>query len=249
MRQGYTKLAITDHDTLAGWDEAIAAALDRPIEIIPGLELSTVYNGRSLHLLGFYPQPDKLQQPLQERLAGRHRRAQAMLDKLSALGYPVVLPVLHGIAPGRPHIATALVAAGHAQSTREAFDRWLGDDRPAYVEYENFSAIEGIELLRSCGAVPVWAHPYLFRGGNVEAILPHLVAAGLLGLEAYHPNQSPTQTRTLIALCHQYGLLRTGGSDYHGSATNGRDPANRLNQLRLPVSLLDRIKQAARLTR
>ncbi|NJN87326.1 MAG: PHP domain-containing protein [Leptolyngbyaceae cyanobacterium SL_7_1] len=242
---GITKLAITDHDTLAAWNEAIAAAADFPIEIIPGLELSTVYNGRSLHLLGFYPQAEKLLPPLQDRLAGRHRRAQAILDKLADLGYPVALPNLNGIAPGRPHIAAALVMAGHAQSTKEAFDRWLGDDKPAYVEYEKFSAIEGINLLRQCGAVPVWAHPYLFRGGDVETVLPELVAAGLMGVEVYHPSHSPSETRRLTELCQHYGLLLTGGSDYHGPSANGRDTANHLNQMQLPVSLLEPIKRAA----
>jgi 3',5'-nucleoside bisphosphate phosphatase len=242
---GVKILAITDHDTLSGWDEAQMAA-DGAIEIVPGLELSTVYNGRSLHILGFYPAREKLQEPLQERLAGRQRRAQQMVEKLAALGYPIELSPKGNMAPGRPHIAAALVKAGHVQSTHEAFDRWLAEDKPAYVGYEKFSAIEGIELLRRCSAVPVWAHPYLFRGGTVETVLPELVAAGLMGVEVYHPSHSPSHCRTLETLCQRYGLLMTGGSDYHGPALSGKDDRHiGLNQLHLPCELLPPLKRAA----
>lgn len=249
---GVKALAITDHDTLSGWDEAFAAAQQHSIEIVPGLELSTVYNDRSMHILGFYPDREKLAAPLQERVAGRHRRAQQMMEKLAALGYPIELPEMSdNMAPGRPHIAAALVRAGYVQTPQEAFDRWLGDDGVAYVQYEKFSAEEGIALLRQCGAVPVWAHPCLFRAGSVEEILPKLVQAGLMGVEVYHPSHSFEQRLHLEALCQQYGLLMTGGSDYHGSPADAlRDDQmgmhhTGLNLLRLPYELLIPLKQAA----
>lgn len=235
---GVRVLAITDHDTMSGWDEAITAAELHHIEIVPGLELSTVHNGRSMHILGFYPDRAKLQPTLQERLAGRHRRAQRIVEKLAELGYPIDLPAMKGnMAPGRPHIASAMVQAGYVPSSQAAFDRWLGDDRPAYVEYEKFPAVEGIRILRQCCAVPVWAHPYLFRGGNVDDVLPQLVAAGLMGIEAYHPTHSPHQIRKLEAFCQQYGLLMTGGSDFHGFSTPD-DRHMGLNSLHLPETLL-----------
>ncbi|HEY9640302.1 MAG TPA: PHP domain-containing protein [Coleofasciculaceae cyanobacterium] len=244
---GVRILAITDHDTVSGWDEAFATAAQRPIEIVPGLELSTTWNGRSLHILGFYPDRDKLEPPLQERLSGRQRRAHAIIAKLADLGYPIEVAYPDGkMAIGRPHIAAALVKAGYVQSSQEAFERWLGDDKPAYVQYEQFSAIEGIQLLRSCGAVPVWAHPFLFRGGTVETVLPDLVAAGLMGLEVYHPSHSPSQYRTLEALCQHYRLLMTGGSDYHGLKSDEPDDCHtHLNQLHLPDQLLTPLQQAA----
>ena len=246
-RTGVQALAITDHDTLGGWDEALAAASIHDLEIVPGLELSTVHSDRSLHILGFYPNRDKLENPLAERLAGRKRRAEKMVAKLAELGYPIQLPEMgEGMAPGRPHIATALVRAGHIPSAREAFDRWLGDDKPAYEHYEKFSAIDGIQLLRMCDAVPVWAHPYLFRGGEVEETLPGLVAAGLMGIEVYHPNHSLKQSRKLEKLCIQYGLLMSGGSDFHGPHPDSKQSDNTsLNSLRISLSLLQPIKQAA----
>ncbi|MFM7427168.1 MAG: PHP domain-containing protein [Elainella sp.] len=243
---GVRVLAITDHDTMAGWDEAETVAQSLGLEIVPGLELSTVYHERSLHILGFYPERQRLQSPLEERLAGRYRRAQEMLDKLATLGLALDVQFAPNRAPGRPHIAAALVQAGYAKSHQEAFDRWLGDQGPAYVQYEKFSAQDGIRLLRACQAVPVWAHPYLFRGGEVEAVLPELVEAGLLGLEVYHPSHSPSQQQRLEELCQTYGLLATGGSDYHGTLTDLTDSRHtELNQLHLPETLLLPLKQAA----
>ena len=266
VRAGVFALAITDHDTLSGWSEAMGEAqnfvLEAPqvdtnaasqrlnMEIIPGVELSTVHNDRSVHILGFYPDADKLTVPLSERLEGRKRRAEQMVAKLEALGNPISLPELgEGMAPGRPHIANALVRAGHVKSTREAFDRFLGDDQPAYVHYEKFSISEGIALLGNCGAVPVWAHPYLFRGGEVEEVLKELVDAGLMGIEVYHPSHTPKERKNLEALCDRYGLLRTGGSDYHGPSSDGTPNSSKLNMMHLPLSLLDPIKQAAQTLR
>ncbi|MDY6781446.1 MAG: PHP domain-containing protein [Cyanobacteriota bacterium] len=247
VQSGVRVLAITDHDTLSGWSEALDAAQTHPLEIVPGVELSTVHNERSLHVLGFYPNPDKLNAPLRKRLEGRKRRARAMADKLAALGYPIQLPQLgEGMAPGRPHIAKALLAAGHVSSMPEAFDRWLYDGGPAYVAYEKFSAVDGIRLLRDCDAVPVWAHPYLFRGGEVEKVLPELIEAGLMGIEVYHPSHRPTQVANLEKLCQDYGLLKTGGSDYHGPNPGIRGKGDtHLNQLNLPLDLLPPLVEAA----
>ncbi|MBD2327597.1 PHP domain-containing protein [Alkalinema sp. FACHB-956] len=250
---GVRALAITDHDTMAGWDEARQAATGQDLEIVPGLELSTVHNGKSLHVLGFYPDRAQLEDPLQDRLSGRKRRAAAMRDKLAALGYPVELPELGpGMAPGRPHLAAAMVRAGYVPDSQTAFDKFLGDGKPAYVEYERFEAVEGIRLLRSCGSVPVWAHPYLFRGGTVETVLPDLVAAGLMGLEVYHPYHSPYQVDKLEQLCEAFGLIKTGGSDYHGPKPEAEKPAyagsnthGTLNSLQVPIELLGSLKGLA----
>lgn len=247
-KAGVRALAITDHDTLSGIDEALIAAEIHNLEIVPGIELSTVHNHRSLHILGFYPNVEKLREPLGDRIAGRFRRAQQMVDKLAELGYPLEMPILGaGMAPGRPHIASALVKAGYVKSSAEAFARWLGDDGPAYVHYEKFSIQEGIDLLRSCGAVPVWAHPYLFRGGEVEEVLKEMMDAGLMGVEVYHPNHSLRQVKHLETLCKQNGLLMTGGSDYHGPNPDAKGAEiTKLNMLHLSLELLNPIKEAAR---
>lgn len=242
---GVKALAITDHDTLSGWDEAEAAARSRDLEIVPGVELSTVHCDRSLHVLGFYPDREALEVPLRDRLDGRWWRARKMAENLANMGYPITLPELgEGVAPSRPHLANAMVEAGYVRSMEEAFDRFLGDDKPAYVSYPKFTAREGIQLLRKCGGVPVWAHPYLFRGGEVETVLPELVEAGLMGIEVYHPHHRSSQRRRLLELCVRYGLIATGGSDYHGPKAAGKDehPLNRLN---VSLSLLAPLKRAA----
>lgn len=246
VKAGVRALAITDHDTISGWGEAFTAAKAYDLEIVPGLELSTVHLSRSLHILGFYPDPGKLRGPLANCLEGRKRRSGQIVATLAKLGYPIDLPEMgEGMAPGRPHIATALLKAGYVQSTREAFDKLLGDDQVAYVHYEKFSSAEGISLLRSCGAVPVWAHPYLFRGGKVEAVLDELVAVGLIGVEVYHPSHTLSERQNLEHLCTQHGLLMTGGSDYHGPTDAKSANPHTLNILNLSLSLLNPLKQAA----
>ncbi|MBE9098926.1 PHP domain-containing protein [Vacuolonema iberomarrocanum] len=246
IAQGVKALAITDHDTLAGWEEAQAAAAGHDLEIVPGVELSTVWGNRSLHILGFYPNRDAFEAPLRDRLEGRKRRAEAMVEKLEALGYPITLPEMgDGIAPGRPHIAKAMVEAGHVKTYDEAFNRFLSEGKSAYVQYEKFSAVEGVQLLRDCGAVPVWAHPFLFRGGNIPQVFEVLLKAGLMGLEVYHPTHSSGQAAILSEWCGENQLVKTGGSDYHGPSN---DPAHRsisLNHFHLPLTLLDCLKEAA----
>ncbi|MEM8501993.1 MAG: PHP domain-containing protein [Cyanobacteria bacterium P01_D01_bin.1] len=244
--KGVKALAITDHDTMAGCAEATEAAKSLDLEIVPGLELSTVYNERSMHILGFYPDQDKLAAPLQERVEGRKRRARKMAEKLADLGYPIELPDMSSsLAPGRPHIANALKKAGHVSSHNEAFERFLKDDGPAYVPYEKFTAQEGIELLLSCGAVPVWAHPCIFRGGTVETVLPELIKAGLMGIEVYHPTHSVSQTRKLEEYCEIHNLLMTGGSDYHGPKKEKNPDFKDMNALAVPLELLAPVKSAA----
>ena len=245
-QNGVKALAITDHDTLHGWNEAISAAKSYNIEIVPGVELSTVHNGRSLHILGYYPQRELLEAPLAERLAGRKRRAKQMVANLEKLGYSLELKGLEGnMALGRPHIASAMVRAGYVNSNHEAFDRFLGEDKPAYVHYEKFSIQEGIGLIRDCGGIPVWAHPYLFRGGKVEEVLPELLEAGLMGLEVFHPHHGNNKVNRLRELCQKHNLIMTGGTDYHGyDLEHPENEKWQLNQLNLPLSLLESLKAA-----
>lgn len=240
-------LAITDHDTLAGWAEARAAAQGTGLEIVPGVELSTTEKGRSLHILGFYPDPTRLQPSLDRLQANRHQRAAAMAKKLANLGYPIELPQLPtGHAPGRPHIARALVAAGHCTSVDKAFKKWLKDGGLAYVSYDGLSASQGIAALREAGAVPIWAHPFLFKAAPPAELLPQLVEAGLMGLEVYHPSHSPKQVKTLLSYCETYGLLASGGSDHHGPYPNESPHSQpQLNRFKISADLLPPIKTAA----
>lgn len=251
VQRGVRVLAITDHDTCAGWEEAIAAAEsyrpDYDLTIVPGIELSTMHQGRSLHVLGFYPDLETLSKPLAERTASRWRRAETMVKRLAELGCPIEMPELpSGAVPGRPHMARAMVKAGHIESVNEGFQKWLAEGKPAYVPYEPFSAEDGVRMLRECGAVPVWAHAFLFKGGRIGTVLKSLVKAGLMGLEIYHPYHSPSDRRQLEEWCDEYGLLMTGGSDYHGpNNTHRSSDRQHLNKFDLPTDWLAPLQQAA----
>ncbi|MBC7880527.1 MAG: PHP domain-containing protein [Anaerolineae bacterium] len=237
---GVQAIAITDHDTLSGWTEAQTACDVHGLELIPGLELSTTHEGHSLHVLGFYPRAEELAPFLVERHRARIDRAEKIVAKLAALGFPIDMPQVK--TPGRFHIAHALREAGYIKDEQDAFRRWLSDSGPAFVPYGDLSAAEGIRVLRECGAVPVWAHPLLFRGGSVESVLPILVAAGLQGIEVYHSEHTPRQSARLLKLAQRYDLVPTGGSDFHGTNKDGVT----LNMLHLPLSLLPPLK--ARIT-
>ncbi len=241
-RHGVKALALTDHDTMAGLGQAQETAQEEGLEIIPGLELSTTHQKFSLHILGFYPDQAAFAAMLEERRQARVNRANRILEKLAHLDITIVIPDVP--APGRLHVARALVATGYVSDTQAAFDRYLGDGKPAYEPYERLSAVDGVRLLRDYGALPVWAHPLLFKGGPTEVVLAELVAAGLQGLEVYRPEVSPSQLHRLENLAREHQLVMTGGSDFHGTTLQGKEPVE-LNMLHLPLTLLDTLKERA----
>jgi predicted metal-dependent phosphoesterase TrpH len=243
-QRGVTVLGIADHDTLAGIERAVQAAQKYgDIEIVPAVEFSTDWEKREIHVLAYlvdYRDPQTL--ALAERFReGRLGRAQKILAKLDALGAPVAFEKVAAIAGdaaiGRPHVARALVEAGHVATVQEAFDRYLASDKPAYVEYESASPHEAVELIRAVGAVPVLAHPR-----DVTRIVPELVRAGLTGLECYYAEYSDATRRELVDLAKQYGLIQTGGSDFHGLNRMGHMSA--LGQANVPIEVVEKLKKA-----
>lgn len=237
-------LGIADHDTVAGIAPAIAAAARTgDIEIIPAVELSTDWEKREIHVLAYlvdYQAADV--NALVDRFReGRLGRAQKILAKLDALGAPVSFEAVQNIAGdaaiGRPHVARALVDAGHVASVQEAFDKYLASDKPAYVEYESASPFEAVKLIRGVSAVPVLAHPR-----EVTRIVPDLVKAGLMGLECYYAEYDLATRRELVDLAKQYGLVQTGGSDFHGLNRMGHMSA--LGEADVPIEVVEKLKQA-----
>jgi predicted metal-dependent phosphoesterase TrpH len=225
-------IALTDHDTIAGYDEAAAAleALvgrpERPFVVVPGAEISCILGDVSLHLLGylFDPADPPLAGELELLRTDRIRRAKAMVDKLVELGAPVTWPEVSAIAGdgavGRPHIAQALVDAGVVADIPAAFvPEWIANDGRAYVEKYSLAPARAIALVQDAGGVTVFAHPAASSRGDVvdEAAIATFAAAGLDGLEVDHPDHDePTRAR-LRTIAHDLGLLVTGSSDYHGS--------------------------------
>lgn len=218
--RGVETIALCDHDTVSGVAPAREAGRRLGVRVVPGVELTCYHSGRSLHLLGygFDPADERLLADLEHRRDVRRRHLRRILDRLAELGLPLaeheVIRRAGSDTAGRPHVAAALVDAGHVPDIQAAFDQYLRKGRPAYfVPAEPQSPYDAIELLHELGAVAVLAHPAMDRGH--ELIRP-LAEAGLDGLEAYHPSSRNGLARVFGDDARQHGLLLTGGSDNHG---------------------------------
>jgi predicted metal-dependent phosphoesterase TrpH len=234
---GLAAFALTDHDTLAGIPEAQVAADACGLRLIAGVELSVHQGADEVHLLGLHIRDVAALQARLELYRDRRRsRAVRIVEKLNAAGMAVtmdaVLAAADGGAIGRPHVARALVAGGFVRDVREAFDKWLAAGRAAYVDKERLDIAEGIQLIHDAGGIAVYAHPG--TDGRRETIEP-LVAAGLDGLEVRHPSHSREDELRLAALAGFFGLVVSGGSDWHGAMQGGRV----LGSMQIPMAWLE----------
>jgi 3',5'-nucleoside bisphosphate phosphatase len=219
--RGVRILALTDHDTVAGIEEARVAGERLGMEIIPGVELSAALpSGGEVHLLGYFV--DVEDPVLLAQLAGyalaRAERMERMVERLSRIGAPVALERVREIAGhgtmGRPHLGRALVEAGYAEDLSDAFARYIGGGKPAFVPRPRVDPRDAIAMVRAAGGVPVLAHPFSARG--VESVLDSLVPAGLAGMEVDYGEYDPEDREILRQIASRRGLIGTGGSDYHG---------------------------------
>lgn len=223
--RGISVLALTDHDSTLGWDEARTAARAAGIRLVPGMELSTRLGGRSVHVLAYLFDPDDAALSAETRRIreARQARAQTMVGRLAAdfdFGWDDVLDhVAAGATVGRPHIADALVARGHALSREDAFDTLLHPGAGYYEPIYAPSPLEGVRLVRDAGGVPVLAHPATRGIDRVidKPYLARLVDAGLFGLEIEHRENTPEGKDYLRRVGREFGLVTTGSSDYHGA--------------------------------
>ncbi|MDP6418143.1 MAG: PHP domain-containing protein [Candidatus Krumholzibacteria bacterium] len=222
---GLDGIALTDHDTVDGLEEAVEAGHDFGIEVIPGIELSIQYESEDLHVLGYWI--DYQNPSLREELSGiarmREDRAALMLEKLEALGIRVsmelVLEEANGGKVGRPHVARALLRRGYVEDIHEAFARFIGNEGPAFVPKSLMDMDRGMELLHKYGAVTVFAHPFL---NDYRRAIPELCQRGLAGLEVEHPSQSEEVRNYLRGVCKERSLLATAGSDFHEPGSLGK---------------------------
>ena len=251
---GLEGLGVTDHDTTAPFERARAAAEGTGLELVLGTEFSAELDGRSVHVLGYWIDPENgpLQDEMDRLRNEREHRARAIVAKFHALGVPVSferVQDLAGAAPvGRPHIAQAVVETGAASSTREVFDTWLADDGPAYVEKHAVDPVTAVQLITAAGGVAVLAHPGLYGGsragdegdGIAAATIESMAAVGMAGIEADHPDHTDEQRERYRDLARALALEVTAGSDYHGeaktnelgSATTSREVVERLRARR-----------------
>ncbi|MBM4463740.1 MAG: PHP domain-containing protein [Chloroflexi bacterium] len=218
---GLAVIAITDHDSVNGVAPALMAAQEYPsLRVIPGVEVSTDVPHGEVHVLGYfinYRDPE-LMSVLERLRNSRELRGQKMVTKLANLGVPVDWQRVREIAGkgsvGRPHIAQALLERGHVPSLKEAFAKYIRRDGPAYVEREKMTPEQMVQLIAKAGGLPVLAHPSDID--HLEELITRLQKAGLVGIEAYYNGYPETVVKHLASLARKYGLVASGGSDYHG---------------------------------
>jgi predicted metal-dependent phosphoesterase TrpH len=224
-RHGVRVLAVTDHDSTGGLAEAMDEAKSLPpLEVVPGLEINCDVAGAEVHVLGYCVDWEAawFQEFLGAQREERRQRVYRIAARLAELGMPIdpedVFALVKEGSAGRPHVAQAMVDRGYVKSVREAFDRYLSMNGPANVPRRRFTPAEAVGVIRRARGVPVLAHPGL---ANRDELIPELVEAGLLGLEAFYPEHSAGQITAYREMCACLGLIATGGSDFHGPRVGG----------------------------
>jgi predicted metal-dependent phosphoesterase TrpH len=247
-KMGLGGIALTDHDTLDGIREFMDAPTSTTIKRVPGLEVSTKYQGKEVHVLGYFvPYGDS---PIEQRLKAirnsRHTRFPKMVKKLREQGIEIdeseVQRVLQEVeSPGRPHLARILIDSGVVGNIREAFTKYLATGKPAYVGREKIEIIEAIELLRKSGAVPVLAHPLLNEDFDLKKFIPELKVHGLEGVEVnygYRKASLMKKVESVREITKNLGLIATGGSDSHGD-----DGHYELGSVGVPIETIDQLRK------
>lgn len=224
--KGLSTIALTDHDSMDGVEDCQAAGQLVGLEVIPGIELTGNYNGKEIHILGYYL--DKyhpvLSTKLQELILTREARNLKMLENLIDLGFNLTPQDLYpeGSPKGvltRAHFARALYNKGYASSIDDAFERFLSSDKPAYVKRQSMNYIDCINLIHTAGGIAVIAHPHLYRFDKTtfKEFIVDLVQADIDGIESIYPKYSEEETLELFDFCFKHNLVATGGSDFHGT--------------------------------
>lgn len=219
--RGLTFMALADHDSVDGIAAALVAAKSFPdLKVIPAVEISTDVPSGEVHILGYFIDytSHKLREALVRFRNSREMRAQRMVAKLSALGIHIEWPRVQQIAGdgsvGRPHIAQAMLEKGYIASIKEAFEKYIARDGPAYAEREKMTPVEAVELIVQANGLPVMAHP--FTVPEPEALVAEMRTAGLVGIEVYYNGYTADVINRLVGLAKKFHLITTGGSDYHG---------------------------------
>jgi predicted metal-dependent phosphoesterase TrpH len=243
--RGVRVLALTDHDTTDGIPEAAAAAARHGVTLIPGVELTCSVSSGEVHLLGYFVRVGdaRFQETLAEFRGGRDARGQRIVAQLNAIGIPIRwerVKEIAGIAGvGRPHVARAMIELGVVRDVNEAFDQYLGRDKPGHVERMKLDPAEAVRFVRAAGGVPVLAHP--FSVDDLRATLNEMIPAGLLGLEAHYQDYTQEERESLANLAANLRLLTTVGSDFHGDVHGG----SILGGTPAPTDTLERLIHAA----
>ena len=246
--KGLKAFAITDHDTTEGIKEA--KSIETNLEVISGVEISTRYDKKEIHIVGLYVNENDadLNKQLKYYREKRVTRNFEILEKLNSLGVDITIDDVKESCTGdvisRAHIAKALVSKGFVGSYTEAFDRYLGDNKCAYVPRETLNYEESMELITKAGGVPVLAHPLLYKMSdtNLENMMVKLRQKGLKAVEVYYSTHSNSDTQHVMAMANRVGLIYSGGSDFHGATKPKIDMGTGMGKLAVPYEILEKIR-------
>jgi predicted metal-dependent phosphoesterase TrpH len=248
-------LSLTDHDTVDGLTIAANTAEQLGVEFLPGIELSAHTHERTIHLLGygFDPSNAELVAILESQQRSRLGRNTLLIEKLNALGYEITLDEVvaktNGGSIGRPHFAAVLLEKSYVTSIDQAFLELLADGRPAYVERRELAASDAIALIHGAGGAAIWAHPSrtnIIDENRFRTELEELLAAGLDGFECWYSRYSPDLRRRMTRIARKYGVIATGGSDYHGSFKPDLSIGSGTGDLRIPFEVFEELRDRAR---
>lgn len=245
-------IALTDHNTVSGLPEFLREAQKQGVRAIPGIEFSTVCQGTELHLVGLFIEEEHhayLESVAADFLRRKAEANREMVQRLNAAGYEIDYEELLAKSKtgniNRAHMANALVEKGYMSTPQEAFEKLLGDDLPFYVSCQRLETAEAVRILRNIKAVPVLAHPLQeLTEEGLRKILPMLKEAGLIGLETHHSSYGNATIETATAIAREFGLLPSGGSDFHGAAKPDIRLGAGKGNLRIPLSFLDALEEA-----
>jgi predicted metal-dependent phosphoesterase TrpH len=243
VRAGVSVWALSDHDTVAGLVPAAEAAARLKIRFVPGIELSAFLDRREIHLLGHFVDPEhpRLKRFEDDLALHRRQRMHAIVERLAALGIRIreadIEKFGDGKTIGRPHVARAILETGAVASVKEAFDRFLGEGQPAYVQRFRLELPEAVALVRGAGGTVTVAHPGVSRLERGE--LQRLAAGGVVGVETHHPDHNPSVREKYLRLADELDLVPTAGSDFHGEAIN---PDRHLGQVSMHAEDLGRLE-------
>ena len=250
---GLRAVAITDHDTFRGHLDGMIAGIEYGVEFVPGVELSSMFMGEHIHLLAYYA--DEHSRPLCELMERavyeRAARNETMIKRLHDAGYPIDAEIVHNRFPGqtmigRPHISEILMEKGYVNSVREGVVTLMGKGGPFYVPRYHVPLLDYVRAVRQSGGVPVIAHLYQYRMTDEQRrqMIREATDAGLLGLEGMYSTYDEDQQERVFAFAKEFGLICTGGSDYHGAGKPGISLGSGTGDLAVPYAMLEQLKQA-----
>lgn len=253
IEKGLTAFALTDHDTIDGLDEAMEAAKGKDIEVIPGIEFSTEYEGKDIHIVGLYIdyKGEAFTKQIRAFVDSRIERNKKMCQNLQNAGIDISYEKLIAAFPDsvitRAHYAKYLLDIGAVKSMPDAFDKYLGDHTRYFVPREKVTPMQAVQLILDAGGIPVLAHPTLYHMSDkrLELLLYRLKEAGLVAMECIYSTYSASETRHMKALADKYGLLPSGGSDFHGTTKPKLDLAVGYGSLVIPEEILINLKKVS----